>query len=138
MKLLNVFLILFFLAFSHCSNNKYYSSPEEVVQKNIEFMNAEDLEGTMSTIYPGSDSYETTENLVKQLFKVYDLNYKLVKLEVLNENDQEATLKFIQLTTKINGPKFRDNRIKGTHIIRKDGDSWRIFATKIDDTEYLN
>ncbi len=96
------------------------------------------IEGTMSTIHPESESFETTENLLKQLFKVYDLNYKIEKLEVVDENDQEAVVNFTQVTTKINGPDFKDNRIRGTHILRKDGDSWKIFSTKITETEYLN
>ncbi|MBK7631036.1 MAG: hypothetical protein IPJ23_10140 [Ignavibacteriales bacterium] len=101
-------------------------------------MNKENLEGAMSTIYPDDKTYETTENLVIQLFKMYDLNYKIEKLAVVNENDTEVIVDFTQLTTKINGPKFRDNRVNGTHTLKKDGDSWKIFSTKITKTEYLN
>lgn len=138
MKLFNIIFILLSLTFLNCSNSNYYATPEEVVEKNIEFMSAEDLEGTMSTIHPESGSYETTENIIKQLFKVYDLNYKIEKLKVISENAQEAIVEFTQVTTKLNGPEFDNNRIKGTHIIRKDVDSWKIFSTKITGTEYLN
>ena len=121
-----------------CSDNPYYSTPEETIQANTNYMNSEDLEGVMSTIHPESDSYAITENLVTQLFKVYDLNYKIEKLEVVDEDKNEAVVNFTQLTTKVNGPKFRDNRAKGTHVLKKDGDSWKLFSTKITDSEYLN
>lgn len=137
-KLLVIFFILLSLSFLHCGNSNYYSSPEEAIEKNIEFMNAENIEGTMTTIHPESESFETTENFLKQLFKVYDLNYKIERLEVVDENDQQAVVNFTQVTTKINGPDFKDNRIRGTHILRKDGDSWKIFSTKITETQYLN
>jgi hypothetical protein len=131
-------VLLLPLIFLSCSNNKYYSSPEEVIQTNIDYMNTEDLDGVMSTIHPDSPSFKTTENLAKQLFKIYDLNYKIEKLEVINENNQEATVNFTQLTTKISGPQFKNNRIQGVHIVRKDGDSWKLYSTKILNTEFLN
>lgn len=131
-------LILAIMFFVRCGSNPYYSTPEEAIQANTDYMNSENLEGVMSTIYPESDSYEITENLVIQLFKAYDLNYKIEKLEVVDEDENESEVNFTQLTTKINGPKFRDNRVKGTHILKKDGDSWKIFSTKIIDTEFLN
>lgn len=121
-----------------CGSNKYYATPEEVIEANTDFMNSENLEGVMSTMYPDDKTYETTKNLTVQLFKVYDLNYKVEKLEVVDEDENESVVNFTQLTAKINGPKFRDNRVKGTHILKKDGDSWKIFSTKITDTEFLN
>lgn len=131
----SILTITFFIS---CGRKPYYATPEEAIQANTDYMNSENLEGVMSTIHPESDSYEITENLVTQLFKVYDLNYKIEKLEVVDEDKNESVVNFTQLTTKINGPKFRDNRVKGTHILKKDGNSWKIFSTKITDTEFLN
>jgi hypothetical protein len=131
-------IVISSLILINCSHNKYYSSPEEVIQANIDYMNSEDLDGVMSTIHPESPSFNTTENLAKQLFKIYDLNYKIEKVEVTSESDQEATVNFTQLTTKISGPQFRNNRIQGTHTVRKDGDSWKLYSTKILNTEFLN
>jgi hypothetical protein len=131
-------IIFSIFAFPDCGNNKYYSSPEEVIQANIEYMNAENLEGTMSTIHSDSPTFEITENLVKKIFDIYDLNYKIEKLKVISEDVQEAVVEFTQLTTKLKGPEFRNNRVTGKHIIKKDGDSWKIYSTKILNSEYLN
>lgn len=133
--LISMLAISFFVS---CGSKPYYSTPEEAIQANTDYMNSENLVGVMSTIYPESESYEITENLITQLFKVYDLNYKIEKLEVVDEYKNESVVNFTQLTTKINGPMFRDNRVKGTHILKKDGDSWKIFSTKITDTKFLN
>ena len=131
-------LIISSLVFQNCSNNKYYSSPEEVILANIDFMNTENIEGTLSTIHPDSPSYETTEILIKQIFNLYDLNYKIEKLKVISEDAQEAIVDFTQLTTKLKGPEFKNNRITGKHTIKRDGDSWKIYSTQILNTEYLN
>ena len=131
-------IILSIFILPNCGSNKYYSSPEEVVQANIDFMNTENIEGTLSTIHPDSPSFESTENLVKKIFDIYDLNYKIEKLSIISEDDEEAIAEFTQLTTKLRGPKFKNNRMKGRHIIKKNGDSWKIYSTQILNTEYLN
>jgi hypothetical protein len=125
-------------AFLGCGNNKYYSSPEEVIQANIDYMNAENLEGTMSTFHPDSPTFDITEKLVKKIFDIYDLNYKIEKLKVTAEDAEEATVEFTQLTTRLNGPAFRNNRVTGKHLIKKNGDSWKIYSTQILNSEYLN
>jgi hypothetical protein len=131
-------VIFLFLIFTHCSSDKYYASPEEVIQANIDYMNTENLDGVLSTIHPDSPSYKITEDIAKKLFQLYDLKYTLEKIEVTDDNGQQATVNFTQLTTKINGPEFRNDRIKGKHIVRKDGDSWKIYSTQVLDTEFLN
>ena len=95
----SILAITFFIS---CGGNYYYSTPKEAIQANTDYLNSEYLEGVMSTIYPESESYEITENLVIQLFKVYDLNYKIEKLEVVDEDENESEVNFIQLTTNIN------------------------------------
>jgi hypothetical protein len=131
-------IILSIYILSNCRSNKYYSSPEEVIQANIDYMNTENIEGTLSTFHPDSPTFEITEDLVEQIFNLYDLNYKIEKLEVVKEDNQEAIVNFTQLTTKLNGPEFKNNRVKGKHILKKDGDSWKIYSTQIFNTEFLN
>ena len=136
MKLLLTFITLFLVI--ACSENKEYKTPESVINANIDFMNLEDLEGAMSTIHPDSPLFENTKNVMKQLFAMYDLIYKIEKLEVVKNDNNEAEVNFVQLTTKISGPEFRNNRISGKHILKKYKDSWKIFATQTTNVEYLN
>ncbi len=138
-QIINMLILSFTIfVFQNCSNNKYYSSPEEVIQANIDFMNSENIEGTLSTFHPDSPTFEITEDLVEQIFNLYDLNYKIEKLEVVKKDNQEAIANFTQLTIKLNGPEFKNNRVKGKHILKKDGDSWKIYSTQIFSTEFLN
>ncbi|HEX9252481.1 MAG TPA: hypothetical protein VF870_09575, partial [Ignavibacteriaceae bacterium] len=68
----------------------------------------------------------------------YDLNYKIENIKVLEQNDNEAKVEFTQVTTKIKGPDFKNNKTTGIHTLRKDGDSWKIYSTEMTNVEFLN
>ena len=136
MKLL--FSVLFILFVAACSGNIEYPTPESVINSNAEFLTQEDIEGAMSTIHPESAMLTNTENIMKQLFETYDLNYKIEKIEVVKNDSNEAEVDFVQLTTKISGPEFRNNRLTGKHFLKKHNNSWKIFITKATNIEYLN
>lgn len=135
--ILNTFILLSIVFLISCSSKKNYDTPETLVNANAEFMNQEDFDGVMSTIHPQSPSYEMTEKMVKKIFEVYDLNYKIESLKVLEQNDKEAKVEFIQVTTKLKGPDFKNNKTTGVHTLKMDGDSWKIFSTEVQDLEFL-
>lgn len=137
LKSLLLFLVISVLI-TNCSSKKEYYTPESLIKANAEYMNKEDFDGTMSTIHPQSLSYATTESLVKKIFERYDLNYKIESIKVLEENDKEAKVQFTQVTTKIKGPEFKNNRATGIHTLKMDGDSWRIYSTEMTNIEFLD
>ena len=101
-------------------------------------MNEEDLEAVMTTVHPKSPSYEGTEAMAKQIFNLYDLNFKLENIKILEQNDNEAKVEFTQVTTKINGNNFKNNKAAGIHTLRKDGDLWKIYSTEMTNVEFLD
>ncbi|MEJ5261284.1 MAG: hypothetical protein WHT45_01285 [Ignavibacterium sp.] len=135
--ILKTFVLLSIVFLISCSSKKNYDTPEALVNANADFMNQEDFDGVMSTIHPQSPSYEMTEKMVKKIFEVYDLNYKIESLKVLEQNDKEAKVEFIQVTTKLKGPDFKNNKTTGVHTLKMDGDSWKIFSTEVQDLEFL-
>ncbi len=138
-ELKKLILILFVLIFTFfaCSVDNNYSIPEYAIEANAKFMNEENFDGVMSTIHPESPSFKTTENLVKKIFETYDLNYKIEKIILIEQKDKEAKVEFIQLTTKIKGPDFKNNRTYGIHTLKLDGNSWKIFSTEVSDLKFL-
>lgn len=135
-KIISTIFILVFTLFA-CSSDNNYTSPESAIEANAKFMNEENFDGVMSTIHPESQSYKMTENLVKKIFDTYDLSYKIEKIKLLEQNDKEAKVEFIQVTTKIKGPDFKNNRTYGIHTLKLDGDSWKIFSTEVTDLKFL-
>lgn len=137
LKSLLLFLVLLVLI-TNCSSKKGYYTPESLIKANVEYMNKEDLEGVMSTIHPESPSYASTESMAKLIFDRYDLKYEIESIKVLEENDKEAKVQFTQVTRKINGPEFKDNRVTGIHLLKMDGESWKIYSTEMTKLDPLN
>ncbi|MCK7517840.1 MAG: hypothetical protein MZV64_09105 [Ignavibacteriales bacterium] len=92
----------------------------------------------MTTVHPKSPNYAATEAVAKQIFDRYDLNYKIENIKVLEENDKEAKVEFTQVTTKIKGKDFKNNKATGIHTLKKDGDSWKVYSTEMVNVEFLD
>jgi ketosteroid isomerase-like protein len=133
----SLLIIYSFIFFESCSP-EIYDTPEDVVNANLKYMNDENLSGVMSTIHSKSNVYSVTEDFAEKLFENYDLKYTIEQMEVTEQTETSAVVNFTQVTEKINGPDFKNNRITGQHIIKKEDDSWKIFLTQIYNTEYLN
>jgi len=131
-------LLLIVLAVFACSSKKEYKTPESLINANAEYMNEEDLEGVMTTVHPKSPNYAATEAMAKQIFDRYDLNYKIENIKVLEENDKEAKVEFTQVTTKVKGKDFKNNKATGIHTLKKDGDSWKVYSTEMVNVEFLD
>jgi hypothetical protein len=134
-KLIVLLISVFMIS---CSTGEDYYTPESVVEANAKYMNEEKYDETMNTIHKDCPSYPTSEIMIKKLFELYDLNYEIVSMKVLEDNDSEAKIEFTQITKKLNGPEFKDNKSTGIHTLKKDSDSWKIFSTKITDVQPLN
>lgn len=140
MKRINLSLLLVFpiFIFFSCSNSEDYYTPESVVEANAKYMNEEKFDEAMNTIDKDSPAYSATESMLQQLFNRYDLNYKIESMKVISETDTDAKIEFVQVTTKINGPEFKNNRATGIHTLKKEGDSWKIYSTEMKDVKFLN
>ncbi len=130
-------ITVFFILFFSCSE-KNSNTPESVIYANAKYMTEENLTAVMETIHPESPVYDNTEKLVKEIFKRFDLNYKIEHLELLEENNEEALIKFVQITTKLTNAEFNNSKFTGVHTLRKDGNLWKIYSTKSDNIELLN
>lgn len=119
-----------------CSKREF-KTPESVIYANAKYMTEENLSEVMNTIYSASPAISATENLVKELFRMYDLEYKIESAVIIEETDDEAKVRFIQSTTKISGPEFRNNRLTGIHELKKESGSWKIYNTVTEKVDYL-
>lgn len=121
-----------------CSSGEDYYTPESVIEANAKYMNEEKFDEAMNTIHKESPAYPATESMLKQLFERYDLNYKVVSMKVTEETNVEAKIEFVQITSKLTGPEFKNNKATGIHTLKKDGDSWKIYSTEMTDVQFLN
>ena len=109
-----------------------------VVRAQTDAMNKEDLEGALAIVDPTSPTFAQNRQLSKELFRIYDLRYTLREVAVESVKGAEATVRFTQITEKVSGPQFRDNRIEGVHLLKKQADGgWKIFTTRAEKIDYL-
>jgi hypothetical protein len=113
-------------------------NPMTVIIENIKASNAENVNYYMATIHSESPSYQSTKNMTKEAFSRFDLSYKVSGLKVVKQTEAEVVVAFILTTTKIHGPSFRDNRINGEMILRKEDGKWKIYDQVVHDVKYLN
>lgn len=113
-------------------------NPLNVIIENIRASNAENANYYMSTIHSKSPVYQNTKKMTKEAFSMFDLSYKISGLKIIKETKNEVVVAFTLTTRKINGPSFRDNRITGEMILRKEDDKWKIYNQVVHDVKYLN
>ena len=110
----------------------------QAVMTNLQGLREENVELAMSAIDPDSLIYDSTRSFSEQLFALYDLEYEVLELTVETISGTEASVHFIQVTRKVSGPDFRDNRVEGAHLLHKVDGSWLIYETRVDSVDYLN
>jgi hypothetical protein len=114
------------------------ATPVEVVSAQLEALNFEDLNAATDAIHPSSPDFSQTKDWTEKLFKIYDIRYTLEKNTLESETENTAKVGFSQLTEKISGPAFRNNRIDGVHILKKYDGNWKIYETQIVKIEFLD
>ncbi|HKB86287.1 MAG TPA: hypothetical protein VKD08_08975 [Ignavibacteriaceae bacterium] len=139
MKYACIFLLtaLFIIGCGSNKNNEE-EAIKEVVYKNTEAGNNEDVAAYINTMDKNNRNYDRLEDMMNTIFQTYDLNYQVKDLKVTEIKDDEATVKFVQITKKVKGPTFRDNRIEGIHTLHKTNGEWKIYDTQITKMDYLN
>lgn len=113
-------------------------NPVAVIFDNIRASNAESLPHYMATIHSKSPAYESTKEMSREAFSLFDLSYKISGVRIIKQTKNEVVVAFTLTTRKIRGPSFRDNRINGEMILRKDAGSWKIYDQVVHNVNYLN
>jgi hypothetical protein len=109
-----------------------------VIYENLNAMEKRDLQSFMATIHEQSPVIAQTEQMALQLLNTYELSCELKDVKVIEKSDQEARVKYVQITKKVSGPEFRNNKVTGIHILKKSDGKWKIYNTEIKDIKYLD
>jgi hypothetical protein len=110
----------------------------QVLYDNINALNNEDIDGAMAAISPDSPSFSATRDLTLQLFRDYDIKYKLESYKVQSITPEKALVEIVQVTINTNDMPFDDNRMTAIHELRPYNGQWKIYNTTIENIDYLN
>lgn len=138
--LIRLLLVLFAVSFlASCSKSPAEDKElSEVINRNIEMLQKEDVEGYMKTIDPKSSVYEGTKEILPRLFADFDISYEIKEIAVLEKTDSSASVQVSQVTKKIKGGDFRDNEGVMIHTLVKRNGEWKISDSQIKDIKYLD
>ncbi|MCM3477819.1 hypothetical protein [Caldibacillus thermoamylovorans] len=109
-----------------------------VLDKNLETMQAGDIEGYMSTIHDESPSFESTKQLIEQFASQYTFDIEISDVEVVEKSVDEAKVTFTQRTMKVKGPEYKNNEVKGYHILKPYKGKWKIYESAQSSVQYLD
>ncbi|MDY6771106.1 MAG: hypothetical protein SV186_04075 [Candidatus Nanohaloarchaea archaeon] len=109
-----------------------------VLHQNVQAYNQENLSLLRQTMHPRSPAVNATMQQSRQVFSIYDLQARLTNVTVLSVNRTTARVRVTQVTHKLSGPQFRDNRVTAVHTLKRYNGEWRIYTSKTESIEYLD
>jgi large-conductance mechanosensitive channel len=112
----------------------------DLIQRNKEVLENEDLGKYMSMVYKGDDSplYDQTESMLDQLFTLYDLSYDISDIEFLSVSDRLVKVRLTQTSTLIAGENYRDNESVLIHTFKPQDGKWKFFKSEIESIDYFD
>lgn len=101
----------------------------ELILLHLEGMNSNDIESVMGTIHPESPSRTTTEQMLGQMFNMFQIKNEIVSLRFIGVDDDYVYMRFQQSATRLDGPTdFKDNIADQIIACKMEGDSLKIWS----------
>ena len=133
-----LFFAIPLLAASFAYGQSEEKAIRSMVSRQTSAANAADVAGYMATVDPKSPGYGQTKSAMEAVFHTYKLKFKSESIKILSIKGTTAQVQMVTLTTRISGPKFRDNRVKMTANLIKRSGKWLMSTAKVDKFDYLN
>jgi hypothetical protein len=108
------------------------------VEAQIKALNHRDAQAALAVMHPDAPGLARAREATEQVTATYDLIYMIQSLTVESADENEAKVRFSQITQKAAGPEFRNNRLVGIHTLRKYQGAWKIYSTQALKIEYLD
>jgi hypothetical protein len=106
-----------------------------LIEWNLYYARAENLNGYRSTIHPGEPSNSDTQVQMAVIFREFDLAYNIEEWEILSMNTHSVQGRVVQVTRKLSGSQsFSNNRIEALHHLRQDSTgAWKIYTSTLNE-----
>lgn len=108
------------------------------IRAQVKALNKRDAEGALAAMHPEAPGLTNTRATTQQITATYDLIFMIQSLKLESATPDEARVSFTQVTQKVAGPEFRNNRVAGVHTLRKFQGTWRIYSTEVGEIEYMD
>jgi hypothetical protein len=140
---ISLFCFLFFVnnSFAEEKSEQFYKTSadlQRVLLENFDAYEKEEIFRVLATVHTLSPAYMATKEVSNQIFPLYDLKYELLNFRYLMTDEEYALGRVLQKTTKVDGPKFRDNVIDLIVVFKQEKGEWKLWSQVILSIEYLN
>lgn len=134
-----VLAVTLFVAISGgCGSDPEEEAVKQVLIDQVDFLQEENLEGALSTMHPESPQYSSSRAVMEQVFELYELEYEIEEIEVLEVTGNEAKIRAVQVTRRIEGPELADKRVVAVHTLRKTEGGWKLYESEHESSETLD
>ncbi len=113
-------------------SNSVYIAPTEmqlkhVMELQLDYTEQENLKGALSLIDELSPAFAPSQQVYAQQFDLFDLNFTLEDVQVVNIEGDQAVVKTVIDLEKLNGPAGLDNNVTtSVHLLAKRNGQWKI------------
>ena len=132
-----IFTISLLISTQANANQALSTEIEEAINNNLIYIQAEDTEGTMSTIHSQSAVYLPTKNSLPQIFGNYQLSYTILSYKLVGYDGELAYARIKQRTKKISGPAFQNNDLDMLQIFKQEAGVWKLWGQANMSVEYF-
>ncbi len=100
---------------------------KDLIIKAITALEEEDIEKYLSTIHTFSSGFKEIRPLYEELFQIYDFDYEIQEIEIIEKHYNEATVEVVYTIEKLSGPEFEDLTILGQYYLVKQHGKWKVY-----------
>lgn len=104
----------------------------EIVVAYVAAQGEGDAKAVLRHFHRSSPTYESTRQMLNQLFLNYKLKCELLGMSVVGTDERYAYVTVRQRTEKVDGPEFHDNVTDTLLVMREDEDEdegeWKIWS----------
>ncbi|MFO7870479.1 MAG: hypothetical protein R6V03_03490 [Kiritimatiellia bacterium] len=109
----------------------------EVVLRNLEATENEDLEKLKGTIHTASPARLTSVQATKRMLAYFDFDYELLYFSYVGSDGKYALARGRQKTVKTAGPAFQDNVLDSIYVFRREEGEWKLWMQSVLERELV-
>jgi len=100
---------------------------EQLIKRNVTLTQIEDVDGVLATIHTESSIYPIQASALNQINSVYDLEYEILDYYFVGSEENYAYARFKLKTSKVAGPKFRNNTLEVLAAFKQQEGVWKFW-----------